>query len=109
MLRSDPGRTTGFSATSTVPDVAGNCGRRPAIRRSTVDLPQPDGPRIATNSPLSGKSGTENVTSLMTVTVPNRFVTWAKSTTLGGCTGAAAGTLTSILDHTVRKQAALDE
>ena len=84
MLRSEPGRSTGFPPTSTVPSVAGKCGRKPAIRRSTVDLPQPDGPRMATNSPLSGRSGTENVTSLMTVSAPNRFVTWLKSTMFGG-------------------------
>ena len=61
MLRSDPGSETGFPPT--------------AINRSTVDLPQPDGPRIAMNSPLSGKSGTEKVTFWITVSLPKRFVT----------------------------------
>ena len=50
-----PGRATGLPPTSTVPSVAGWCGRSPAISRSTVDLPQPDGPRMAMNSPLSGQ------------------------------------------------------
>jgi len=33
------------------------------------------------NSPLFGRSGTEKVTSRMTVMLPNRLVTWRKSTT----------------------------
>src|SRR5438034_3072570 len=79
------------------------------MRRSTVDFPQPDGPRIAMNSPLFGRSGTENVTSRMTVRPPNRFVTLRKSTTFGGWTGAAAsGSLTSLLDDAIRKQTALE-
>src|SRR5438093_5020980 len=50
---------------------------------STVDFPQPDGPRMAMNSPLSGRSATENVTSRITVMSPNRLVTLRKSTTFG--------------------------
>src|ERR1700722_8694798 len=96
MLRSGPGDPTGLPSTSTAPEVSGCCGRSPAIRRSTVDLPQPDGPRMAMNSPLSGRSVTQNVTSLMTVRSPNRFVTPWNSTTF-----------TSVLDRSVRKQAAL--
>src|SRR2546428_3779135 len=80
------------------------------MRRSTVDFPQPDGPRMAMNSPLFGRSGTENVTSRMTVRVPNRFVTPRKSTTFGTGwpTAAASGSLTSLLDDAVRKQTALE-
>src|SRR5258706_6190441 len=113
MLRSDPGAWTGLPATSTVPSVAGNCGRSPAISRSTVDLPQPDGPRMAMNSPLFGRSGTENVTSRITVRSPKRFVTPWKSTTLGGADAAtgplAFAVIRSFLDGPVRKQSALEE
>src|ERR1700736_3877021 len=95
MLRSDPGQSTGLPPTSTVPSVGGWWGGSPAIRRSTVDFPQPDGPRIATNSPTPGRSGTENVTSRMIVRPPKLFVTCENSTTLpgagGGATGAGAG------------------
>src|SRR5438034_6419985 len=80
------------------------------MRRSTVDFPQPDGPRIAMNSPLSGRSGTENVTSRMTVSVPNRFVTPRKSTTFAYvCDATAPGDpAASVFDDTVGKQAALE-
>src|SRR5882672_3116792 len=108
MLRSDPGRWTGLPPTSTVPSVAGNCGRKPAMSRSTVDLPQPDGPRIAMNSPLCGRSGTEKVTSRTTVRLPKRFVTFLNSTTLPRASGAARGSLTSVLDRTIREQPALE-
>src|SRR4029077_5348477 len=108
MLRSEPGCSTGFPPTSTVPSDAGKCGRNAAISRSTVDLPQPDGPRIVMNSPLPGRSGTENVTSRMTVTSPNRFVTRWKSTTFGRGPGAVSAALTSLLDVAVRKEAALE-
>src|SRR5437879_1372072 len=94
MLRSEPGRQTGLPLTSTVPSVAGKCGRRPAISRSTVDLPQPDGPRIATNSPLLGRSSTENVTSLITVIGPNRFVTRLNSTIFGASPEGSDAALT---------------
>src|SRR5437867_7453118 len=104
MLRSEPGALTGAPPTSTVPSVAGKCGRSPAISRSTVDLPQPDGPRIATNSPLSGTSGTANVTSRMTVSSPKRFVTAWKSTTFG----LTATAIASIFDGAEREQAALE-
>src|SRR5216684_8548585 len=74
------------------------------MSRSTVDFPQPDGPRMAMNSPLFGTSSTENVTSRMTVNPPNRFVTARKSTTLGAAPVAPAGSTTSVLDDPVRKQ-----
>ncbi|CFW12448.1 Uncharacterised protein [Bordetella pertussis] len=46
--RSGPGRATAPPPTrSSPPDGASN----PAIRLSRVDLPQPDGPSSATNSP----------------------------------------------------------
>ena len=54
MPRSGPGPVTGLPSISTVPEVCGNCGSRPAIIRITVDLPQPEGPRIDTNSPRPG-------------------------------------------------------
>src|SRR6266581_2728765 len=113
MLRSGPGHSTGLPPTSTVPSVAGNCGRSPAISRRTVDLPQPDGPRIAMNSPLSGRSGTEKVTSRITVTSPNRFVTFRKSTTDGtalvGDSVIGFDTRTALLlDRPERKEASLE-
>src|SRR5437899_1365644 len=108
MLRSGPGWMTGFSPTSTVPSVGGKCGRRPAISRSTVDLPQPDGPRIAMNSPLPGRSVTENVTSRMTVRSPNRFVTPWKSTTFGRRAVSDVVSSTSVLEDAVREQTALE-
>src|SRR5689334_3515895 len=115
MLRSEPGVSTGLSRTSTVPSLAGKCGRSPAISRSTVDLPQPDGPRMAMNSPLSGRSGTEKVTSRMTVSSPKRLVTLRKSTTFatrGGwfvvVAGSAGVSATSVLDDPVRKESALE-
>ena len=43
------------------------------MSRSTVDFPQPDGPRIVTNSPVPGRSGTANVTSRMTVKFAEPF------------------------------------
>src|SRR5215831_13059357 len=44
---------------------------RPAIRRSKVDLPQPDGPTKTTNSPSSISRSTEG----MIVTSPNDLLT----------------------------------
>ena len=78
--------------TSTVPSVGGWWGDSPAISRSTVDLPQPDGPRIATNSPAPDTSGTQKVTSLMIVRPPNRFVTCENSTTLSTISPRPRGT-----------------
>src|SRR6476646_2721571 len=90
MPRSAPGASTGFPRTSTDPEVAGNCGVRPAIRRSTVDFPHPDGPRIVTNSILVGMSSTTNETSLIAVNpLSYVFVTRSKTTT-GGLSGVAA-------------------
>src|SRR5215217_3474624 len=84
MPRSDPGLSTGLPPTSTVPDVAGYCGGRPAMRRSTVDFPHPDGPRMVTNSIFSGMSSTTNDTSLMAVKpLSYVFVTRSNSTTGG--------------------------
>src|SRR3954471_13139787 len=100
MLRSEPGRSTGCPPTSTAPDVAGCCDRKPAIGRSTVDLPQPDGPRMQMNSPLSGMLGTQNVTSRMIVSLPNCLVTLRNSTRFS---------LTSVLRRPVGKQSALEE
>ena len=56
IIKSASGFSMGFSNTFAWPDVGGKCGRNPAMIRSTVDLPQPDGPTIATNSPAFGKS-----------------------------------------------------
>src|SRR5688572_1643530 len=81
------------------------------MSRKTVDFPQPEGPRMAMNSPLPGRSGTENVTSRITVKRPNRFVTFWKSTTFGrsGRSAVTAGaTLTSILDDAMREQTPLE-
>ena len=109
MLRSAPGaddRLAGRPAPCR--RVAGKCGRSPAIRRSTVDLPQPDGPRIAMNSPLSGTSGTVNVTSWMTVRLPKRFVTPLEIDDVrGGSRGRGLAHHHSSTDA-VREQAALE-
>src|SRR3954469_14134090 len=108
MLLSGPGRSTGLSATSTVPSDAGECGRRPAMSRSTVDLPQPDGPRMETNSPLSATSGTEKVTSRITVTLPKRFVTPLKSTTFGRADSGSRVSVTSLLGRVIGEQPPLE-
>src|SRR2546427_12545099 len=112
MPRSEPGCSTGLSATSTAPSVAGWCGRRPAISRKTVDLPQPEGPRIAMNSPFPGRSGTEKVTSRMIVTFPNCLVTPRNSTALGSASAAAARCRSierpSSLSGPMREQAPLE-
>src|SRR6185436_17828566 len=119
MLRSDPGPAIADPVTCTVPSVAGKCGRSPAMSRSTVDLPQPDGPRMAMNSPFAGRSSTLKVTSRMMVRSPNFFVTFLKSTTLGTAAGADAagaaaaaggltGSLTLVLDRPVGEQSALE-
>ena len=47
MPRSGPGRATGLPSSSTFPLVGVSS---PATRRSRVDLPQPDGPRMVTKS-----------------------------------------------------------
>ena len=44
---------------------------RPATNRSTVDLPQPDGPRSTSNSP----GGTWSESESTATTSPKRFVT----------------------------------
>ena len=61
--RSEPGPCTGLPATFTVPVEAGKCGRSPAIIRRMVDLPQPDGPSMQTNSPRSARFSTWKLTS----------------------------------------------
>src|SRR3954453_394387 len=60
------------------------------------------------NSPLAGRSGTQKVTSRITVTLPNRLVTRSNSTTFGIGVAAIADSLTSILDAPVGEQAALE-
>ena len=47
MPRSGPGRVTGLPSSRICPAVGVS---RPATRRSSVDLPQPDGPRMVTKS-----------------------------------------------------------
>ena len=46
------------------------------------------------NSPLSGRSGTEKVTSRMTVRSPNRFVTLLELDDVAARRPAAAGSVT---------------
>src|SRR5579885_364951 len=60
MPRSFPGPLTGCSFTSTSPPSARSS---PAIRRSSVDLPQPEGPSRTRNSPTSRPAG-ENASSI---------------------------------------------
>src|SRR5215470_15529098 len=81
MPRSEPGPATSFPITFTVPLVAGNCGRRPAIKRRMVDLPHPDGPRIDTNSPRAGRLRTVNeILSIAVACASYIFVTPSNST-----------------------------
>src|SRR5271156_2361226 len=53
MPRSLPGPCTGFSFTRISPESARS---RPAIKRSSVDLPHPEGPSRTRNSPMSRPS-----------------------------------------------------
>ncbi len=82
------GSADGFAIDQDGSRVVGGCwGLRPAMRRSTVDLPQPEGPRMATNSPRPGRSWTVKLTSLIAVNargVPalNVLVTSSNSTTI---------------------------
>ena len=48
----------------------------PAISRKSVDLPQPDGPTSATNSPAAMST----LTASSAVTAPKRLVTWSMLT-----------------------------
>src|SRR5271165_2385283 len=57
-----------FASISTCPEVTSS---RPAMRRRSVDFPQPDGPTNTANSPLSILRSTP----LMTLTAPNAFST----------------------------------
>src|ERR1700722_575444 len=78
MLRSRSGRFV----TSRPPSVtrpASMCSK-PASRRNSVDLPQPDGPRIAVSEP----GATSKVTSFTARTLPNRLLTPA-SVIPAGC------------------------
>src|SRR5688572_6433808 len=90
MPRSAPGPVIGLPSTRTRPLECGNWGWSPAIIRITVDLPQPDGPRIETNSPRPGWSSIVNETSRIAVKSPNRLVTLSNITTGGLSAGAGA-------------------
>src|SRR5689334_3818112 len=76
---------------STSPDVAGNCGGNPAMRRRTVDLPHPEGPRMVTNSILPGTSLTTNDTSLIAVNPFSYLLETLSKTTTGGGSMRPAG------------------
>ena len=56
-------------------DVPGGLSSSPAMMRSSVDLPQPDGPTKTTNSP----SATSRSTPLMISTGPKRLVTFSRT------------------------------
>src|SRR5262245_13038329 len=62
--------------------------------RSKVDLPQPDGPTMAINSPRFGKSSIVKVTSLIAIFAsgpePKVLVTFLNATTSGRGAGALA-------------------
>src|SRR5262245_40223262 len=102
MPRSRPGPVTGRPATNTSPLLG--C-RNPAIKFSTVLLPQPEGPMIDINSPISGVFSTVKDTSCSAVKEPNRTHT-LRNSTIGGSeeddvvTGVPAG------KETVRVQGA---
>ena len=57
MPRSGPGPTTRLAPTRTSPEVG---LRKPAMMFSSVVLPQPDGPRIVTISPVASFSETSS-------------------------------------------------
>src|SRR5688572_2814782 len=61
---------------------------KPAIRFSSVLLPQPEGPMMPTNSPRLGWSSMRKVMSVMAVKSPKRWVTFLNST-IGGSAGEA--------------------
>src|SRR5438552_1532353 len=71
----------------TSPLVGGKCGLSAEMMRKRVDLPQPDGPTIVTNSPLFGRSSTRNDTSwiatLAAAPCPKLLVTLWKATNSG--------------------------
>src|SRR6266480_7556233 len=100
MPRSAPGPATGLPNTRTLPVVAGNCGRSPAISRKIVDFPQPDGPRIVMNSPLPGKSSTRNVTFLIAVKPSSYVFETPSNSTIGGLIGSAGRGSASALTPT---------
>src|SRR5262245_2038145 len=93
MPRSLPGPVTGRPATNTSPLVG--C-RNPAIKLSTVLLPQPEGPMIDINSPMFGMFSTVKDTSCSAVKEPNCTQT-LRNSTIGGSgecdvvTGVPAG------------------
>jgi hypothetical protein len=64
-IASRRGSRTGASSTRTSPESGVS---KPASTLSRVDLPQPEGPMMATNSP----SPTEKLTSSSTATAPPR-------------------------------------
>ena len=71
---------------------------RPVVGRSSparmcmsVDLPEPDGPMIATNCPRSRSRSTPRSASTAVSPSPNRLVTPRAETTAPGCGSATAG------------------
>ena len=61
-------RSRGSSSLTTLPSMAISpavISSRPAIMRSSVDLPQPDGPRMTTNSPIAMSRSTPWTTSVL--------------------------------------------
>src|SRR5690348_15226639 len=91
--RSGPGVWTGLPKINASPWVGGKCGFKPAMIRSKVDLPQPEGPTMVTSSPTLGASSTTKQTSwiatLGACAGPKLLVTFLKTTTSGAGAGAA--------------------
>src|SRR5690606_34654538 len=75
--RSMPGLSMGLPSTSTRPAEA---GVKPAITLSTVDLPQPEGPMMETNSPGSTSIDTPSTATVPTFGPPNRILSESTTT-----------------------------
>src|SRR4029078_13149 len=73
------GRATCFPSTTTEPVVG---GQRPVTTFINVDLPQPEGPTTATNSPRSTFSEASCSASVPSPSSPNRNETLLSSTKL---------------------------
>ena len=71
------GAVTRLPSSSTTPALGASS---PAIRRSSVDLPQPDGPTTATNSPSRSVMSTASRACVTTAPRRNDFATPATDT-----------------------------
>ena len=77
----DAGEEIGSPSISMVPP---DGGRNPAISRSVVVLPQPEGPRSETNSP----GASSRLMSSTAVTLPKRQLRWRRASLLTSSSSA---------------------